>query len=128
MSALTSPMIDSLRAAWDAGTSSDPELWSPANPAWGQCAVTALVVQDEMGGDIVWARAELPDGRRISHYFNRVSGRELDLTREQFPPGTLIPAGIPRARDFASTRDYILSFPQTAARHARLLARLADAK
>ncbi len=49
-----------LERCWSADTSADPDGWSPENPAWGQCAVTALVVQDRFGGI------------------------EIDLTRQQF--------------------------------------------
>lgn len=109
-----------LQKAWSAATTSDPAHWTTANPAWGQCAVTACAVQDEIGGEVVWAEAQLPDGRRISHYFNRVDGREIDLTAGQFPPGTVIPTGAPKTKDFATTRDYVLSFPATRARYDRL--------
>src|SRR6266566_2911292 len=43
-----------IRACWRADTSSDPTGWSVSNPAWGQCAVTACVVHDVLGGRIVW--------------------------------------------------------------------------
>ena len=60
-------------------TSADPEGWSPHNRPWGQCAVTALVVQDRFGGELLRARV---DG--VSHYWNRLpDGSELDLTRER---------------------------------------------
>jgi len=57
--------------------------WKPNNPALGQCAVTALVVQDYFGGDIVYCMHK-------SHYWNRLpDGTEIDLTRSQFAEGTL---------------------------------------
>ncbi|HLC97486.1 MAG TPA: hypothetical protein VJC21_01765 [Candidatus Nanoarchaeia archaeon] len=58
-----------LQKAWCSETSSDPDHWHPENPAWGQCAVTALMVNDYLGGKIIWAEAALPDGRKVSHYF-----------------------------------------------------------
>ena len=69
-----------------------------------------------MGGDIIWAQAILPDGDKVSHFFNRVNGIELDMTCMQFPIGTLIPAGIDYPTDM-STRAYILSYPDTAERY-----------
>ena len=39
-----------LGKCWKRETSAGPEGWTGENPAWGQCAVTALVVQD-FGGD-----------------------------------------------------------------------------
>lgn len=112
------------RHGWTAQTSSEPNAWSPENPSWGQCAVTACVVQDHLGGDIVWAEAQLPDGSRISHYFNRVNGEEVDLTREQFPQGTVVPPGVDKKRGFGSTREYVLSFEATRQRYALLAERL----
>ena len=76
-----SALEEAIKRSWTKETSSDPENWSEGNPAWGQCAVTALVVNDYLGGRVVWAEALLPDGRKISHYFNSVTEKELDLTR-----------------------------------------------
>ena len=111
-----------LRRAWSQETSADPSSWTTANPAWGQCAVTACIVQDELGGEIVCSEAELPDGRRISHYFNLLGtdGNVLDLTREQFPSGTRIPTGVEKQKGFAGTREYILSFTVTRQRYVAL--------
>lgn len=108
----------SLKAAWSAATSYDARGWTPENAAYGQCAVTACVVQDYLGGDIVWAQAELPDGQKISHFFNRLNGADLDLTRVQFPAGTHIPAGIAYPNEDART--HILSYPDTVRRYEAL--------
>jgi len=106
-----------LLKAWCRETSADPDGWSESNPAWGQCAVTELVVRDVVGGDLVWAEAQLPDGRRISHYWNRVQGQDIDLTREQFPTGTVVPEGGLRRADITDTAAYVMSFPVTAERY-----------
>lgn len=119
-----------LRIAWKKATSSDPAGWTPENPAWGQCAVTACVVQDALGGDIVWAEATTPKGAKISHYFNRLAdGSVVDLTRGQFPAGTFLDPAAGRektqGRDgsaFETTRDYVLSFPATRQRYEALKA------
>lgn len=113
-----------LMEAWDADTSSDPEGWRMPNPAWGQCAVTAVAVRDAFGGEVVWGEAELPDGRRISHYWNRIDGADLDLTRGQFPEGTRLPRGGPRRADVPDTGAYVLSHPATRARYELLSSRL----
>ena len=115
-----------IRKSWSRETSSDPEKWNPENPAWGQCAVTALVINDYLGGEMVWAEAKLPDGRGISHYFNLVDGQEVDLTRDQFPEGTVIPAGVEKKKQYASTRDYVLSFPVTQQRYLLLKQQVGD--
>jgi hypothetical protein len=77
-----------IRAAWGRDTSDDPDEWSEANPARGQCAVTALMVRELLGGEILVANV-LRDGRRVErHAWNRLpSGLTLDLTREQFVNG-----------------------------------------
>ncbi|MBI1363082.1 MAG: hypothetical protein GC134_03780 [Proteobacteria bacterium] len=105
---------------WCAETSADPANWTPENPAYGQCAVTALLVQDLCGGEIVWAEAVLPDGSKVSHYFNRLDGgEELDVTRGQFPEGTIVPEGKPR-KPGQDTRAYVLAYPVTVARYKLL--------
>jgi hypothetical protein len=102
------------RAAWAVDTSSDPDRWSADNAAWGQCAVTSLLVQDFFGGDLLRTEVE-----GISHYWIRTpDGREVDLTREQFGPHAKVGPG--EARD----RNYVLSFPQTRRRYDLLRRRV----
>lgn len=115
-----------LNKSWTRESSSDPENWTPDNPAWGQCAVTSLVVNDYLGGEIVWANAVLPDGREISHYFNKIDEKEEDFTRLQFPDGTIIPHGIPKTKEYSSTRDYVLSYPVTQQRYELLKQRVKE--
>jgi ADP-ribose pyrophosphatase YjhB (NUDIX family) len=83
-----------LRAAWCLWTSDpvDQPTWTEANPASGQCASTALVVQDRFGGGLLMADVHEADGSRQGvHYWNRLpDGRELDLTREQFQRGEVV--------------------------------------
>lgn len=99
-----------LKQAWGRETSADPDAWSEDNPAWGQCAVTALLVQDFFGGEI--RRGEVG---AISHYWNVLpGGDEIDLTRHQFPADVKIVNVEPR------TRDYLLSHPDTSSRYRRL--------
>lgn len=69
--------------AWSAETAMAGH-WNEACRANGQCAVTALVVQDILGGEIL--RAEHPTWG--SHYWNKLPGiGEIDLTRAQLPDG-----------------------------------------
>jgi hypothetical protein len=112
---LPSWLVAALEASWSRGTSLDPARWSPSNPSWGQCAVTALVLQDFLGGDLL--RCPLPRGG--SHYWNRLpSGAEVDLTRGQFREGIATQAGEVRPRE------YVLSFPETAHRYRLLKERI----
>jgi hypothetical protein len=108
-------LVRELAAAWGSDTSSDPAGWTAANAAWGQCAVTALLVQDKLGGDLL--RCAAPGG---SHYWNRLpDGSELDLTRHQFRTA-LHPHAV-QVRE----RDYVLSFAETRRRYETLCRRVA---
>ena len=110
-------VIAAIRAGWTQETSADPPGWSAANPAWGQCAVTALLIQDAQGGDLL--RAEV---NGVSHYWNRLpSGVEVDLTREQFGDRPLQVGPIEVRR-----RDYVLSFDATQRRYKLLQQRASD--
>jgi hypothetical protein len=101
---------DALERAWEQSTSSDPGKWASANPAWGQCAVTALIVQDYYGGEL---RRGLVDD--IPHYWNILEeGRQVDLTLRQFGDSAR-PSDV-QPRD----REYVLSFPETVSRYERL--------
>jgi hypothetical protein len=77
-----------IRDAWSRETSDDPNEWSHANRARGQCAGTALVIRELLGGDILVANV-LRDGVRVDRRaWNRLpSGVTIDLTREQFVRG-----------------------------------------
>jgi hypothetical protein len=82
-----------IRGSWSRESCDPVDLadWSHENPARGQCGVTALVVQDLLGGELLVAEVHHADGRRQGvHYWNRIGGAELDLTREQFRDGEVI--------------------------------------
>ena len=99
-----------LERHWTRSTSADPVRWSSENPSHGQCAVTALIVQDHFGGELLRARVN-----GISHYWNRLpSGTEVDLTRKQFGSLVDFPSGDVRSREF------VLSFPDTVDRYLSL--------
>jgi hypothetical protein len=109
-----SDLETALETAWSRETSADAANWSEANRAWGQCAVTALIVQDYLGGTL--RRGEVGP---ISHYWNLTpSGDEVDLTRQQFPDGTEI------ANVTVRTREYVLSHLETARRYQKLARRV----
>jgi len=113
--------------SWSAESSAAAEKWSPENPAWGQCAVTALIVQDTFGGEILRTTAQLPGGGTYSHYLNRLKdGQLLDLTSCQFPPGTTFGEATPKTTpENPTTRDYILSHENTRMRYWLLKSALA---
>jgi hypothetical protein len=76
-----------IRASWCLETCdpTDAADWEPTNPSLGHCAVTALVVHDFFGGELLEAEVLFQNGSRQGfHYWNRLAGVEVDLTREQF--------------------------------------------
>jgi hypothetical protein len=76
-----------IRQSWSIETCDPTDVpeWTPSNPSRGQCAVTALVVHDLLGGQLLEAEVDRSDGSRQGyHYWNRLPGFDVDLTREQF--------------------------------------------
>jgi hypothetical protein len=91
-------IAQAFRASWAADTCSPDDLvragWHPGNPAWGHCDITALVVHDIFGGDLMVGEVHHGGEQQGFHWWNRLpSGVELDLTREQFRGGQLVTAG-----------------------------------
>ncbi len=100
-----------LAQGWSRATSYDPAHWSEQNSAWGQCAVSALIVQDLLGGQLLLGKIN----GIVEHYWNRLADyTELDFTRDQFEHVASLDS--PRCAD----RDYVLSFPDTRRRYRRL--------
>jgi hypothetical protein len=95
-----------LRHAWSMETS---RHWSADNPAAGQCGVTALVVQDKFGGDILKTGVN-----GAWHFYNRIDGRRVDFTMSQFDSPILYD-DLPSSRDEAladcSPQQYALLKP-----------------
>lgn len=84
-----------LRASWAEDTCSPDDLeragWSPDNPAWGHCDVTAMLINDIFGGGLVVGEVYAGAERQGYHWWNRLdSGLDLDLTRSQFQSGQRI--------------------------------------
>ena len=105
-------------------TSADAEHWTPENPLWGHCAVVALIVQDEWGGEILRSSLEnIPEFAQMgSHYWNRLKdGREVDLSKSQF--GVQYPKleGLPRDRE--EILDPV-KYPDTVRRYTHLRTQL----
>lgn len=78
-----------VRMSWGKDTCdpADRPDWHVDNPARGQCGVTALVLNDLLGGDLVLGEVRVAGERTGVHYWNRFgAGVEVDLTRDQFGP------------------------------------------
>lgn len=84
--------------SWCRETSDDPDEWTPARASRGQCAVSALLIRDFLGGEILIApvlREGVATGEH--HAWNRLpSGVEIDITRDQFDAGETF--GTPEVR------------------------------
>ena len=78
-----------IRASWGRDTSDDPDEWTPEWTSRGQCAVTAHVIRELLGGEILVAR--VTPSVNEHHCWNRLwSGVEIDLTMEQFRDGQVL--------------------------------------
>lgn len=119
-----SNLTNALNNSWSAHTSSNAD-WSKNNPAEGQCAVAACVIQDYLGGDIVNVRAIQSDGVTVSHYFNMINGEVVDLTKSQFNDDTVLSEPLPKLGGYNTTRDYCLSYPDTLRRYRILSKKVA---
>ncbi|HVK24270.1 MAG TPA: hypothetical protein VM677_23190 [Actinokineospora sp.] len=84
-----------IRASWGADTCDPDDLadWHPGNPARGQCGTTALVLHDLLGGELVLGEVHVYGERTGFHYWNRLGGIDVDLTRDQFRPDETVTAG-----------------------------------
>lgn len=84
-----------VRASWgpDTRDPDEPGSWEPRNPARGQCFVTAAVLQDLLGGEMVIGQSKAGGQWLGCHYWNRFAGLDVDLTREQFAPGETVSSG-----------------------------------
>jgi len=75
-------LFEVLRQCWSKETAylSCQAEWVESDPTYGQCAITAMLVYDMFGGTI--HRIRVSGGG--THYFNKIDGHYIDLTREQF--------------------------------------------
>ncbi len=71
-----SQIARALSLSWSLDTA---RQWTATNPAAGQCNVTALLVHERFGGELL--KTPLPEG---DHYYNRIDGRRYDFTESQF--------------------------------------------
>ncbi len=84
-----SAVIGAIRASWSAATCAEDD-WQEDNPSKGQCEPSSFVAWRYLGGDLVLAKV-LVGGEQVEHhYWNRIDGEDLDLTREQFTNGEVV--------------------------------------
>jgi len=74
---------EKLKKCWCRETVWHESDYDPDCPSYGQCYVTALLIQNIFGGNLI---AGTVDGE--SHYWNKIpDGTEVDLTSDQFDGG-----------------------------------------
>jgi deoxycytidylate deaminase len=106
----------------DGMTTQSPDRWSRRNPLLGHCAVVSTVAQSIFGGKLLRASLlEVPEfAYARSHYINEFpNGEKMDFTKPQFE------GKYPSLIFEEKSRDYVLSYPETAARFRLLSSRLA---
>jgi len=107
-----------IKPSWSKETTvpSLEQVWDKTNPSLGQCAITALIVNDFIGGKIMRCMCG-----NISHYYNLINDEIVDLTKSQFKTET---------PDYINgeerTREYLLSNENTKARYLILLKNVKD--
>jgi len=77
-------VIEAIRTCGARETSADPELWTQENRAKGHCDVSSFEAWEFLGGDLVLSHVLIDGELSEYHYWNRIDGQDLDLTREQF--------------------------------------------
>ena len=94
------------------------DLWNRANVTAGQSEVSALLVCDMFGGAIHKIKID-----ETEHYFNKVNGSYIDLTREQYELADIRFSYEPNEE---LARDRLLSDEDTATRYKLLLKRISE--
>lgn len=80
-------VIGAIRQSWTKDTSAVSDEWTPDNPARGQCDASSFVLWELFGGNLVLAEVFVDGDQTEHHYWNRIDGEDIDLTREQFING-----------------------------------------
>ncbi|MGV9282991.1 YunG family protein [Streptomyces sp. NPDC003730] len=107
---LLTDIEQAVRASWSAETCT-PEYrsrWTGDNPARDQCGVTAMVLNDLLGGELIRGEVHVGGERVDYHWWNRLGmGVEIDLTREQFGPRETVVGGVvvPRPAEIRRLRE-----------------------
>lgn len=111
-------LTSALRASWDGETGySGVGVWTPQNPARGQCVTSSLVVQDYFGGSIV-RYAVSGEGIDETHYLNILEdGTMLDTTGQQYKTPVSMTEKPVDLEGFSSLREKRLSDEETSRRY-----------
>lgn len=76
-------LLSALEKSWIKETAykTDQENWSVDRKETGQCTVTAILVYDYFGGQIIRGYSKKYN---LYHYWNVINGQKYDLTFNQF--------------------------------------------
>ena len=116
-----------LRRCWSAETAYPGTRWTGDNPARGQCAVSSLLVQDLLGGELVRFMVEYR-GKQEKHFANSVGGVLIDTTRGQYGTEGVFVESVPNLEEFSDLRAKLLSDENTAHRYYLLKERFTSIK
>jgi hypothetical protein len=123
-------LAKALQDSWSSETSNWGDELAADNPARGQCQVSALVLQDYLGGDIARVAVE-GVGIKEKHFFNKLeNGTTIDSTSMQYKDVEVTFTNSPidlAAGSYQSVRDRCLADEDTRRRYA-LLKRLVAEK
>jgi len=101
----TNKLIFAFNYAWGLDTvhHSVKNEWNVNNKSLGQCAVTSLIVQEYLGGDIHYGTV-LTNG--VNHYWNIINNKKYDFTISQFTNNDIInKIGIKQREDILKNID-----------------------
>lgn len=112
-------IIEKLRVSWSAETAFEASAWTPDNPARGQCAVSSLLVQDLLGGEIVRFAVEY-HGAHEKHFANSVNGGLIDTTMSQYGGEGNFTLSASDLKEYSSLREKLLADKDTARRYGLL--------
>ncbi|MEM7323822.1 MAG: hypothetical protein AAF531_12110 [Actinomycetota bacterium] len=107
-------IIEAVNRSWARETAAVPELWDRRIPSRGHCDVSSFVAWEHLGGELVLGEVHRHGTFQEHHYWNRIDGVDLDLTRDQFRNGETI------------TEREVLSEPFLRANHGRMRPDLRD--
>lgn len=111
---------DQLQAAlsksWTQQTSKNPVEWSTKNPARGQCAVSALIVQELLGGELQKVDT-IFNSKQEGHFRNVINGAVIDTTRSQYPESQQFVESEINLHSFATAREKLLADEDTCRRY-----------
>src|SRR5689334_17253253 len=87
---IKSEIESAIESSWSIDTTYCVDGYAARDPASGNCAVTALLLQELLGGELMQGWATEPGQPGTAHYWNRIDGFDVDLTWRQFAPGTIL--------------------------------------